>query len=172
MDADAARQKTRKELDEYYDKMTSIQKKAATIWAEAEPDQVDAQCRERQLAKVEGLLEEARGQAQGPSETCPLADTELAGSEAEGSKAEELQDHSKAERERVLIVCDGTIACGKTTFLNEIEKSLPKGVTVVREPVNPTCEKSWWYLLAKFYEAVPKIKNAKTEAERQARRCV
>ena len=52
-----------------------------------------------------------------------------------------------------LIVCDGNIGCGKTTFLNEIGNSqhLPKDVQIFREPVAQHAQDSWWSLLERFY---------------------
>ena len=52
-----------------------------------------------------------------------------------------------------LIVCDGNIGCGKTTFLNEIGNSqdLPSDVQIFREPVAKNVANSWWSLLEKFH---------------------
>ena len=49
-----------------------------------------------------------------------------------------------------LIVCDGNIGCGKTTFLDEIDNS--SDVRIFREPVAQNAPRSWWSLLEKFYE--------------------
>ena len=180
----AAWQEMREELDDYHNTFTSIQKDPPDegmlarleellnrrlsarrdilemLRDEAEPDQVDERRRALQLAYVKALVEEALRQAQGPSERSTPK-----GTESEGREADELKD-----LERVLIVCDGTIACGKTSFLDQIEKILPQGVRVKREPVDPDCENSWWNPLAKFYLAVTKIKNPKTQSECQAGR--
>lgn len=53
-----------------------------------------------------------------------------------------------------LIVCDGNIGCGKTTFLDEIGNSqhLPSDVQIFREPVAKNVAHSWWSLLEKFYK--------------------
>ena len=53
-----------------------------------------------------------------------------------------------------LIVCDGNIGCGKTTFLDEIDNSrhFPSDVKIFREPVAQHAPRSWWSLLEKFYE--------------------
>ena len=58
------------------------------------------------------------------------------------------------KKRHFLIVCDGNIGCGKTTFLNEIHNSqhLPSDVHIYREPVAKNVPKSWWSLLEKFYE--------------------
>ena len=62
-----------------------------------------------------------------------------------------------------LIVCDGNISCGKTTFLDEIGNSqhLPSDVQIFREPVAKNVAHSWWSLLEKFYKD---MKNGKGPA--------
>ena len=62
-----------------------------------------------------------------------------------------------------LVVCDGNIGCGKTTFLNEIGNSqhLPSDVQIFREPVAKNVAHSWWSLLEKFYKD---MKNGKGPA--------
>jgi len=62
-----------------------------------------------------------------------------------------------------LIVCDGNISCGKTTFLDEIGNSqhVPSDVQIFREPVAKNVAHSWWSLLEKFYKD---MKNGKGPA--------
>ena len=64
---------------------------------------------------------------------------------------------------KIFIVFDGIIACGKSTSLDEIQKTMPGGVKVVREPV----ESAWRKLLAAFYKAVESLKT-KELSKRQA----
>lgn len=66
-------------------------------------------------------------------------------------RIQELQIH------HFLIVCDGIIGCGKTTFLDELSRSMPLGlpeVQIFREPVAEDAENTWWPLLADFYTAL------------------
>ena len=57
-----------------------------------------------------------------------------------------------------LIVCDGIIGCGKTTFLDELSRSMPlrlsSEVQIFREPVAKDSDNTWWGLLADFYDAL------------------
>ena len=56
-----------------------------------------------------------------------------------------------------LIVCDGIIGCGKTTFLDKISTcpNWPRDIVeIFREPVARSCTKSWWRLLVEFYNAL------------------
>lgn len=58
---------------------------------------------------------------------------------------------SPQDSDRFLIVCDGTIACGKTTFLDGLSRSqnMP-GIQVFREPVAKHEKNSWWPFLKDF----------------------
>ena len=78
-----------------------------------------------------------------------------------------LLDGDHKPKRTSLIVCDGNIGCGKTTFLNEIGRS--QHFEIFREPVAKHAEDSWWSLLEKFYHdmkngqgtrAVIDLKNA------------
>jgi len=62
---------------------------------------------------------------------------------------------SPRDSDRFLIVCDGTIGCGKTFFLNRLCRSqhMPH-IRICREPVPKSEKKSWWSLLEKFYHAM------------------
>lgn len=58
-----------------------------------------------------------------------------------------------------LIVCDGIIGCGKTTFLDELSRSMPLGppeVQIFREPVAEDADNTWWQLLEDFYNHLHK----------------
>lgn len=65
-----------------------------------------------------------------------------------------IQAAKLKNKRHFLIVCDGNIGCGKTTFLDEIGKSqqhLPSDVKIFREPVAENAPHSWRPLLQKFY---------------------
>eukprot|EP00435_Cladocopium_sp_Y103_P069416 s24_g33.t1 len=62
---------------------------------------------------------------------------------------------SPRDSDRCLVVCDGTIGCGKTSFLNGLCRSQHWGqIRICREPVPKSAKKSWWPKLTKFYQAM------------------
>ena len=57
-------------------------------------------------------------------------------------------------RQYGLIVLDGLIGCGKTTFLQALMQNAPQEVCFFQEPVQQGVAGSWWTLLVAFYQAM------------------
>ena len=71
------------------------------------------------------------------------------------ARLRKMRMSSPRDSDRFLIVCDGTIGCGKTFFLNRLCRSqhMPH-IRICREPVPKSEKKSWWSLLEKFYHSM------------------
>jgi hypothetical protein len=70
-----------------------------------------------------------------------------------------IQQLQPRQMNHFLIVCDGIIGCGKTTFLDELSRSMPLGppeVQIFREPVAEDADNTWWPLLEDFYDHLHK----------------
>ena len=72
-------------------------------------------------------------------------------------------EHSKAARAaKCLIVLDGLIGCGKTTFLRKLQKNNSENIQFVAEPVSRNEPDTWWTDL----EALYRVMQAGTQEEK------